>query len=355
MLKRIISALAIFAVLCSALAFTASADDAINGYETEIENDFIPDHLQTDTQRNITRQEFCATLVSLYEYLSKIHAALPSENPFTDTDNPDVLKAYQLGIVKGCGAGLFMPGQELNVEQKAVMLYNTLKLLDPSIDSDISDGSHFDFSDAESVSAWAVEAIEYLYHHGILNDDADENINPAEPVTVDSANLHAQITLDHYDDLTTLTAADKTQLLGCSAKDTRVTMADSTLKYISEIKRDDKLLGMDGKLLYVMNVVSGAEESVITIRYGDDGYIAVSKSQPLATERGVIRAQDLRPGDQLLCNDGSSAEIKFVYQREYNDTVYQLVFDYNGQFFVANGIFVGDLYMQNEMDSDRRD
>lgn len=95
------------------------------------------------------------------------------------------------------------------------------------------------------------------------------------------------------------------------------------------------------------------------IRYGDDGYIAVSRLQPLMTEVGIIRAQDLRPGNKLIDKDGNPVEIKLIYQSEYNNTVYQLVFDidvdnFSHHFYVANGIFVGDLRKQNEMQPDRR-
>lgn len=356
MMKKIISTLTIVALLCGVAVFPASANDAIIDIETEIENDFIPDDLQTDTGRNITREEFCVTLVNLYEYISETQAQLPTENPFTDTEDSDVLKAYQLGITQGFGDGLFKPDEELNVEQKAVMLYNTLLLLDPSIDNDVAqanEGSHFDYNDAESISAWAKEAIDYLYQHGILKDDKDENINPADTVSVDDANLHAQSALDHYNDLTELASVDKTQLLGCSAGDTRITMSDGSLKTIENMKPGDKVLGENGQIASVEDVITGYESLAIEITYGDDyNQIKVSREQPLMTHFGVIPAKYLRPGDKLMDKDGNRLEVRNIRLICYENNIYQLVFNRdeennNLHFYEGNGILLGDYYIQN--------
>ena len=56
----------------------------------------------------ITREEFCVIVVKLY---SKLTGKTPSAgtSPFTDTANPEIVKAYNLGIVQGTGAGKFSP------------------------------------------------------------------------------------------------------------------------------------------------------------------------------------------------------------------------------------------------------
>jgi hypothetical protein len=50
--------------------------------------------------RAITREEFCVLAVNLYEKLTGMDI-LPRNNPFDDSDNPDILKVYKLVIVKG--------------------------------------------------------------------------------------------------------------------------------------------------------------------------------------------------------------------------------------------------------------
>ena len=49
----------------------------------------------------ITREEFLELAVLLYEKTTKETAQPESPNPFTDSNNPEVLKAYKIGIVTG--------------------------------------------------------------------------------------------------------------------------------------------------------------------------------------------------------------------------------------------------------------
>ena len=57
-----------------------------------------------DTNGNITRAEFAAVAVKVYESLSGEKAVPIAENPFTDCNDPEVLKAYNIGAVNGTSA-----------------------------------------------------------------------------------------------------------------------------------------------------------------------------------------------------------------------------------------------------------
>ena len=97
---------------------------AEEGVNTAISAGLLPDCLKgADLRKNITRSEFAAVAVALYEEMSgkKVKAG---EDPFTDTDDPEVLKAYALGVTSGTNAEgtLFMPDALLTREQAAVML-----------------------------------------------------------------------------------------------------------------------------------------------------------------------------------------------------------------------------------------
>jgi len=90
--------------------------------------DIIPDILlNQDMTKGITRKEFCALAVKLYENLKGSKAEANIENPFTDVNDPDVIKAYSLGIVSGIGKGLFAPDQILTREQASTMLTRVYK------------------------------------------------------------------------------------------------------------------------------------------------------------------------------------------------------------------------------------
>jgi len=55
-------------------------------------------------KKPITREEFCTIVVKLYEKLTN-QSIVASGNPFTDTANPEIIKAYQLGDSRGHRAG----------------------------------------------------------------------------------------------------------------------------------------------------------------------------------------------------------------------------------------------------------
>ena len=88
----------------------------------------IPDGLKDkDLTKSITREEFAEVSVKAYEALTGIKATPVTTNPFTDTKNTEVLKAYNLGITTGTSATTFDPNASLNREQAATMLTRTYK------------------------------------------------------------------------------------------------------------------------------------------------------------------------------------------------------------------------------------
>lgn len=161
---------------------TTDAADTFIQLQNDLEYDFIPDRLLTDDQKHITREEFCEVSVRLYVYMKQQADAaakpiqLPAVNPFEDTANPYVLKAFSLGIVSAPADGLFRPQDKLTIQEKAVILYNTMKLLDPAIETDVPDD--YAFADENQISPWASKAIAYLSENNIIQPDVNNRINP---------------------------------------------------------------------------------------------------------------------------------------------------------------------------------
>lgn len=95
--------------------------EAVNSAE---ESKLVPSSLVGDNMtQNITRADFAAVAVKLYEALTG-ETVQVGDNPFTDTNNPNVLKAYSLGIVNGTSPTTFAPDALVTREQAAVMLTN---------------------------------------------------------------------------------------------------------------------------------------------------------------------------------------------------------------------------------------
>ncbi|MGE5613918.1 MAG: S-layer homology domain-containing protein, partial [Bacillota bacterium] len=137
----------------------------------------IPDILKgADMTKPINREEFAEIAVLLYENLSGKKAAPASPNPFTDTNNPQILKAYNLGITSGTSKTTFSPKELINREQCATMLFRAIKAVYPQ--GDYSVAGVKDFPDQKHISSWAVEATKYMSKIGVITGDAKGNFMP---------------------------------------------------------------------------------------------------------------------------------------------------------------------------------
>ncbi|MPL99637.1 hypothetical protein SDC9_45855 [bioreactor metagenome] len=146
----------------------------------------IPDILKgADMTKPITREEFCELAVLLYEKVTESAATPVSPNPFADTTNNQILKAYALGITTGTSATTFSPKTLINREQCATMLFRAIKAIAPSADYSIA--SVKDFPDLKDISSWAADATKYMSKLGIIKGDDSGNFMPKATTTAQTA------------------------------------------------------------------------------------------------------------------------------------------------------------------------
>ncbi len=128
----------------------------------------IPEALQyADLSEEITRQQMCTIAVDTYEKLTGEEIDLPWFDPFEDTSDPDVAKAYEIGIVQGDGNGLFRPDDSLTRLEFFCFVSRYLT----ASGMELTDESYSDlagYSDAASLPAWAVEATSLTVGLGIV-------------------------------------------------------------------------------------------------------------------------------------------------------------------------------------------
>jgi|LAHS01.1.fsa_nt_gb hypothetical protein len=129
-----------------------------------------------DMTKPITREEFCELAVLLYEKVTGQKSEPVSPNPFTDTANPQILKAFNLGITMGTSQTTFSPKVLINREQCAAMLFRAIKAIHPQGDYSIAGVK--DFPDQKHISSWAVEATKYMNKIGVIAGDAQGNFMP---------------------------------------------------------------------------------------------------------------------------------------------------------------------------------
>ncbi len=147
----------------------------------------IPDIIRNvDLTKVITREEFCVLALLLYEKTTGKSPEAVSSNPFTDTKNEQILKAFALGITQGTSSTTFSPQVLINREQCAAMLFRTIKAIYP--EGDYSTAGAENFNDQKNISSYAEEATKFMSKLGIIKGDNNGNFmpkatNPAQTVS----------------------------------------------------------------------------------------------------------------------------------------------------------------------------
>lgn len=179
-MKKMAAFLAVMMFGISAFAYSGTSDwakEELNKAETY---GLIPDVLQeANVSMPINRAEFAAVSVKLYEALSGETAVEATENPFTDTEDREVLKAYELGITSGVTVNSFEPDSLLSREQAATMLARVYTIYSGN---EITNNSQMKFNDDADISRWAKDSVYFMVENGVITG-MDNNIFAPRNVT----------------------------------------------------------------------------------------------------------------------------------------------------------------------------
>lgn len=137
---------------------------------------FITDRVRDNMSANITREEFAEVAVKMYEKYKGKAAAYTDMSAFTDTQNPEIFKAYDLKIVNGVGGNKFAPKDPITREQMAAMLYRLVQAIAP--DTDFSTTGTLTFADEKNISNWALENVRFMSKHGYINGVGENRFGP---------------------------------------------------------------------------------------------------------------------------------------------------------------------------------
>ncbi len=169
---------------------------AVPEIENAYDNGLVPEILVgRDLTQSVTRAEFAAIAVHLYEQLSGKDAVAASENPFKDIDGSSsydfILKAYEHGITNGTSVTEFSPYVNITREQMATMLTRTYKsseLAGWTMANDSAyplDCSGVDkFADDAEISAYARESVYFMAKWGIVNGVGNNMFAPTGSATL---------------------------------------------------------------------------------------------------------------------------------------------------------------------------
>lgn len=147
--------------------------------ESANENRIIPSEFKdADMSKEISRLDFAAAAVRLYEKVYNIEAVPEKENPFVDTNDKNALKAKKLGIIQGVSESEFAPNAMLTREEAAVILYRML-----GEKSALENKDGINFADDSEISDWASAAVYVMSANDIIRGKDDNMFCPKDSLT----------------------------------------------------------------------------------------------------------------------------------------------------------------------------
>lgn len=187
MKKRLCMTLAVLTLIgvlygsASAVGVTVS-DWARSGVTEAADAGIVPDTLPADYTAPITRAQFCAIAVRLYE--TGTGAEIAGRSGFSDTNDVNVEKMAFLGVVDGIGGGRFDPDGTLTREQAAAILVRLAGAMGQPLPESPST-----FSDSGDVSGWAKAAVGQVQAAGIMNGTSATAFSPKGSYTIEQSIL----------------------------------------------------------------------------------------------------------------------------------------------------------------------
>lgn len=166
-LSLILVLMMVFAAIPAVSAYTGVSDWAEDKIAAMNDLGLIPDTLSdSDLSKNITRLDMCKAAMLAYTKVTGKTVDVPATHPFTDTTDPDVEKAYSIGLIAGNGKGLFRPNDALKRVEFFCIVTTFLKL----VDFPISDNNQADLSpytDESTLPDWGYNRTQVAVGLGI--------------------------------------------------------------------------------------------------------------------------------------------------------------------------------------------
>ena len=100
------------------------------------------------------------------------------DNPFTDTDDPIVVKAYGIGITKGMSDTTFEPDTLITREQMATMLTRALAEAKETLNTTVDMSKVTKFADDENISSWAKDSVYFMSSVELIKGVGENKFDP---------------------------------------------------------------------------------------------------------------------------------------------------------------------------------
>jgi|GEM_PF-4706205 len=138
-----------------------------------------------DFKSYATREEFAELVMKLYAQLGGSSVS-SEQNTFIDTNNTEIIKAKNAGIINGTSTTTFSPNNNLTREQLCVMILRTLDATGTSYNNETN--FQKSYRDSDEISTWALDSVRVLNSYKIINGTG-EGLAPQDTVTKEVAIL----------------------------------------------------------------------------------------------------------------------------------------------------------------------
>lgn len=146
----------------------------------------IPNILRIgDLTEKITREAFAHIIIKLYEAITGQKVEQVASNPFTDTNDSEVLKAYKLGITNGTSDNTFTPDSFITREEMATMMTRTIDKAGISTSVDLDKVSKF--SDDNEMHDWGKKSIYFMSDSDIIKGKGNNTFDVSGNATKEEA------------------------------------------------------------------------------------------------------------------------------------------------------------------------
>lgn len=181
------------------------SDWAEGDIEEADQKGLIPSYFKgKDLTEKITREEFAAVAVQLYEKLTNKTVSSKS-TPFKDISRSELKteigKAYGLNVAVGISDTAFDPKTDINREQLATMLCRVIKkykypewTLSADNNYHMSGSSGKKFADDNDISDFAKDSVYFMNHMGIIKGIGDNKFAPKNTTSREEAIGYATAT-----------------------------------------------------------------------------------------------------------------------------------------------------------------
>ncbi|WP_228860185.1 Hint domain-containing protein [Xenorhabdus sp. PB61.4] len=148
---------------------------------------------------------------------------------------------------------------------------------------------------------------------------------------------------------------------GCIIEGTEIDMADGSKRKVEDLRRGDILLSKDGKILRIKSRIVGFDNNFIDLQYkheNDEQIVTLTPTHPVLSQRGIIRAEDLKAGDTVYTRNGEVTLDSVNKKNIGSQNVYNFILENtsdkdallpNDALLYAGGVLVGDNILQGKL------